>query len=176
MQQGAWCCFDEIHQIRIEVLSSLTQQILSIFSALAADSKTLAIGNKNITLVPTCGIFTTTQPSYNDNSNLPENLKSMFRTVSMIIPDYKLIAETILFGKGFKDAHNLANKVCVFFSFCKQLLSKQNYYEFGLRGLIELIKYAEKYKQENLETSDDEVCLFLTIKSYYILIIQFILC
>lgn len=157
VQQGAWGCFDEIHRIKIEVLSSITQQIWSIFSALATDSKTLVIESNCVTLVPTCGIFITTRPSYDDNSNLPDNFKSMFRTVSMIVPDSKLIAETILFGEGFKNAKNLANKIFTLFSLCKQLLNKQNNCEYGLRSLIELIKYAGKYKRENSGVPDDEV-------------------
>lgn len=81
----------------------------------------------------------------------------MFRTVSMVVPDIKLIAETILFGEGFKNSKNLANKIFTLFSLCKQLLNKQNNCEYGLRSLIELIKYAGKYKRENSEIPDDEV-------------------
>lgn len=157
IQQGAWGCFDEIHRMKIEVLSSITQQMLSIFAALAADSKTLVIENSTVALVPTCGIFITTCPNRDDDSNLPDNLMTMFRTVSMIIPDNKLIAETVLYGKGFKDARNLSNKINVLFSLCNQLLGKRDHYDFGLRSLIELISYADKYKRKNSEMSDDEV-------------------
>lgn len=87
----------------------------------------------------------------------------MFRTVSMIVPDSKLIAETILFGEGFKDTKNLANKILNLFSLCKQLFSTQNYHDYGLRSLIELIKCAGKYKRKNLKTSDDEVSIFYFI-------------
>lgn len=134
---------------------------MSIFSALAADLRSLVIENKNIILVPTCRIFITTYPGYEDNTNLPDNFKSMFRTVSMIVPDSKLIAETILFGEGFKNTKNLANKIIVLFSLCKQLLSIQNYNDYGLRSLIELIKYAGNCKRENLKIPDDEVPIYL---------------
>lgn len=134
--------------------------MLSIFSALAADLKSLVIENRNITLVPTCRIFITTHPGYEDNTNLPDNFKSMFRTISMIVPDSKLIAETILFGEGFKDTKNLANKIFILFSLCKQLLSTQNYYDYGLRSLTELIKYAGNCKRQNAKTPDDEVSIY----------------
>lgn len=117
----------------------------------------MVIEKRNITLVTTCGIFITTHSSFENSSNLPENFKSMFRTVSMIVPDNKLIAESILFGEGFKDPRNLANKIIILFSLCKQLLSKHNFYEYGLRSLIELIKYAGKCKRENSKITDDEV-------------------
>lgn len=157
VQQGAWCCFSQINQIKIEVLSSMTQQILSIFTALAANLKTLTIENKNIALVPTCSIFITTSSSYKDNTKLPDNFKSMFRTTSMIVPDSKLIIETILFVEGFKNAKNLANKLFVLLSLFKQLFNKYYYYEYGLQSLIALIKYAGKYKRENASIPEDEV-------------------
>ncbi|VVC43185.1 Dynein heavy chain, domain-2,Dynein heavy chain domain,Dynein heavy chain, domain-1,Dynein heavy chain, P- [Cinara cedri] len=159
VQQGAWACFDNIHRLKIEVLSSITQQILSILSALATNLKTLVIDKRNITLIPTCGIFITTSSCYEDRLNLPQNLKSMFRTVSMIVPDNKLIAETMLFGEGFKDPRNVTNKIILLFSLCKQLLDKHNFYEYGLGSLIKLIKYAGKCKRENLKITDDEIIL-----------------
>lgn len=170
MQQGAWGCFDEIQRIKIEVLSSITQQISSILSALAADLKTLVIENKNVTLVPSCGIFMTTCPGYENNSDLPDNFKSMFRTMSMIVPDTRLIAETILFSEGFKDAKILANKIFVLYSLCKQIQNKQNYCEYGLRSLIGLIKYAGKYKRANTEVPDNEVYFVLRAAISYIIL------
>lgn len=161
MQQGAWGCFDEIQRIKIDVLSSVTQQISSIFSALAADRKTLVIENRDVTLVPTCGIFITTCPGHENHSCLPDNFKSMFRTVSVIVPDSRIIAETILFSEGFKDAKVLGNKIFVLYSLCKQMLNKQNYCEYGLRSLIALIKYAGNYKRTNTEVPDNEVCFIL---------------
>jgi dynein heavy chain len=170
VQQGAWGCFDEIQRIKIEVLSSITQQISTIFSALAADLKTLVIENRIVTLVPTCGIFTTTFPNHENYSYLPDNFKSMFRSVSMIVPDSKLIAETILFSEGFKDAKTLGNKIFVLYSLCKQMLNKQNYYEYGLRSLIRLIKYAGNYKRTNAEVPDNEVYITSCVYNNIILI------
>jgi len=157
VQQGAWGCFDEIQRIKIEVLSSITQQISSIFSALAADLKTLVIENRNVALVSSCGIFITTFPTNGYNKHLPDNFKSMFRTVSLIVPDSKLIVETILFSEGFKDAKTLGNKIFVLYSLSKQILNKQNHCEYGLRSLIGLIKYAGNYKRTNTEVPDNEV-------------------
>jgi len=167
VQQGAWGCFDEIQRIKIEVLSSITQQISSIFSALAADLKTLVIDNRNVALVSSCGIFITTCPTNEYNKNLPDNFKSMFRTVSMIVPDSKLIAEIMLFSEGFKDAKTLGNKLYVVYSLFKQIVSKQNYCEYGLRSLIGLIKYAGNYKRTNTEVPDNEVYFILRTAILY---------
>lgn len=96
-------------------------------------------------------------PGYAGRTELPDNLKSMFRAISMMVPDSKLIAEVTLSAEGFKDTKSLANKVFVLFLLCQQQLSKQSHYEFGLRGLVTLLRYAGKYRRQNLTMADDEV-------------------
>ncbi|XP_026819508.1 dynein heavy chain 2, axonemal-like [Rhopalosiphum maidis] len=158
-QQGAWGCFDEFNRINIEVLSVVAQQILSIYSALASQKHKFVFEGTPIRLIRTCGIFITMNPGYAGRTELPDNLKSMFRAISMMVPDSKLIAEIMLFGEGFRETRVLANKVYILFVLCKQKLSKQDHYEFGLRGLVSLIRYAGQCRRQNPSMIDDEVLL-----------------
>ncbi|KAK3546101.1 hypothetical protein QTP70_022875 [Hemibagrus guttatus] len=165
-QTGAWGCFDEFNRINIEVLSVVAQQILLILSALSAGATNFVFEDKEIRLVWSCGIFITMNPGYAGRTELPDNLKSMFRPISMVVPDSTLIAEITLFGEGFNNckivclvAKVLAKKVFTLYSLAMQQLSKQDHYDFGLRALTSLLRYAGKKRRACPDVADEEILL-----------------
>ncbi|XP_068440309.1 dynein axonemal heavy chain 2 [Clinocottus analis] len=158
-QTGAWGCFDEFNRINIEVLSVVAQQILSILSALSAGLTRFHFEGQDINLVPSCGIFITMNPGYAGRTELPDNLKSMFRPISMVVPDSTLIAEIILFGEGFNNCKLLAKKVFTLYSLAVQQLSKQDHYDFGLRSLTSMLRYAGTKRRSCPNIPDEEILL-----------------
>lgn len=162
-QTGAWGCFDEFNRINIEVLSVVAQQITSILTALAQKKKTFIFEGAEINLLPTIGLFITMNPGYAGRTELPDNLKSMFRPISMMVPDNIIIAENLLFSDGFKMAKLLAKKVFTLYELAKQQLSKQSHYDFGLRSMVALLRYAGR-KRRQFSTENEERIVYLAMK------------
>ncbi len=72
-------------------------------------------------------MFVTMNPGYAGRTELPENLKSLFRPCAMIVPDSDLVCEIMLVAEGFLEARTLARKlVTLYYSLCCRLLSKQD--------------------------------------------------
>ena len=74
------------------MLSAVSQQILIIQFGLREKSSKIFLMQKDVLLNNQMGIFVTMNPGYAGRSNLPENLKQLFRQMAMVKPDRELIA------------------------------------------------------------------------------------
>ncbi|XP_072167681.1 dynein beta chain, ciliary [Diadema setosum] len=158
-QTGAWGCFDEFNRISVEVLSVVAVQVKSVQDAIRDKKERFNFLGEEISLIPSVGIFITMNPGYAGRTELPENLKALFRPCAMVVPDFELICEIMLVAEGFLEARLLARKFITLYTLCKELLSKQDHYDWGLRAIKSVLVVAGSLKRGDPQRPEDQVLM-----------------
>uniref|UniRef100_A0A2K5MWZ2 Dynein axonemal heavy chain 17 n=1 Tax=Cercocebus atys TaxID=9531 RepID=A0A2K5MWZ2_CERAT len=146
-QTGAWGCFDEFNRISVEVLSVIAVQVKSPACGLG----------RSLGLFPLSGIFITMNPGYAGRTEL--HAADLPRPCAMVVPDFELICEIMLVAEGFLEARLLARKFITLYTLCKELLSKQDHYDWGLRAIKSVLVVAGSLKRGDPSRAEDQVLM-----------------
>ncbi|POM71269.1 Dynein heavy chain, partial [Phytophthora palmivora] len=146
IQAGTWVCLDEFNRIDIEVLSVVGQQMSVLRNVRLMGSSEVLLDGKCVPLRDH-HVIITMNPGYVGRTELPDNLKVSFRPVAMMVPDYALIAEILLFAEGFLLAKPLSIKVTKLYKLCSEQLSQQPHYDFGMRAVRTVLTMAGSLKR-----------------------------
>ncbi len=93
-------CRLALHPVQAQLLQQAQNGIrqMSLIHIVDVDA------GKEIALDERSGIFITMNPGYAGRTELPDNLKALFRPVTMVVPDLEQICEIMLFSEGFDTA------------------------------------------------------------------------
>lgn len=164
VQSGVWLCLDEFNRIRLDVLSVVSSQLFEIHSAQKVKAVQFTFQGNELRSAP-CGIFVTMNPGYYGRTELPDNLKSLFRPVAVCRPDVAMIAESILVSEGFVDAVQLAPRLVCFFELCRETLAGSTQADFGMRALRATLQFAGTLLRTSSQTASEIESLVVACKS-----------
>jgi dynein heavy chain len=165
-QSGLWGCFDEFNRISLATLSVVAAQVESITSAKKLKLKNFMFPNEErpIRLVSSCAYFITMNPGYAGRQELPENLKVLFRGVTMMLPNRQVIMMVKLASVGYSSYQPLSKKFNVLYKLCEEQLSKQRHYDFGLRNILSVLRTAGNSKRAEAVGCNEEMIMARTLR------------
>jgi dynein heavy chain len=137
----------------------LLSQVKSIQDAIKEKKELFDFMGEEIPMAPSIGYFITMNPGYAGRAELPENLKVLFRPCAMCVPDLRLICEIMLVAEGFLEARPLSRKFITLYRLCKELLSKQDHYDWGLRAIKSVLVVAGSLKRSDRERPEEQVLM-----------------
>ena len=165
-QSGLWGCFDEFNRISLPTLSVVASQVESITAAKKQKLKNFMFPNEErpIRLVSSCAYFITMNPGYAGRQELPENLKVLFRGVTMMLPNRQVIMMVKLASVGYSTYQPLSKKFNVLYKLCEEQLSKQRHYDFGLRNILSVLRTAGNSKRAEPPGVEEEMIMARTLR------------
>jgi dynein heavy chain len=163
---GLWGCFDEFNRIELEVLSVVAMQVETINGAKKQNANHFMFPNEPapIKLEPAVNYYITMNPGYAGRQALPENLKVLFRGVTMMVPNREIIMKVKLASVGYASMDILGKKFCILYALCEQQLSKMRHYDFGLRNILSVLRTSGAVKRSEPPDADEEMLFMRTVR------------
>ncbi|KAL6447918.1 hypothetical protein ACFW04_000175 [Cataglyphis niger] len=155
---GAWVCFESFNRLKLELLSAIAQNLTQIKQAVSSNFRKINFEGCNLNLNVSGHICVNVDSAQSGYTDLPDNLKVLFRSVSMTTPDIGRIAEVELFAGGFLHAKKLAVKLVISYKLLSEHLGEKCHYNFSVSSLKTVIATAIDMKQ-NVPDKDEHTLL-----------------
>jgi dynein heavy chain, axonemal len=108
---GSWVLFDELNRMETGMMNFITQIVSQIQNAVRSHISYIMVEDQKAMIDTEAAIFVTLNPGYKGRQELPHSLKSLFRPLSMVVPNLELITEIMLSRSGFYQAYDLSKKM-----------------------------------------------------------------
>ncbi|XP_069461306.1 uncharacterized protein [Ambystoma mexicanum] len=154
---GCWSCFDDFHLLTPNAVSVFMYGAQTIYDALKAKHPMSTLLNgQEIAVDKNCNLFLTVHwhPGF---EQLPSNVRSLFRTVSLCVPDHTILLKGKLTSLGFKSPKALARRLQLIADLVKEQLPEKCHHHFSFQSFLGVLHRAsqkrESEKANNAQTN-----------------------
>ncbi|CCE61379.1 hypothetical protein TPHA_0A03000 [Tetrapisispora phaffii CBS 4417] len=151
-QLGVWCCFDEFNRLPKAILSAVASYLEAIQFSLTRSLNSVQLRQSSFKLHKDSRFIVTLNPTYEGRSELPTNLKKLFRSFSMSHADLYTISSVYLEMMGYPDWSDLSKTLSNLMLELDKQCTKQLHYDFGLRCLKTILRNAQILKKKDVHS------------------------
>ena len=157
-QSGAWGLFENFDKMPARLMCYSACLIKSVLSAVRGGQMADFEGTQ-ITPTSECGLFISLGGHMDSGRDLPHELRSLMRPVSVFPPDFTALAQMLLMARGFNDSVDLAKKVCSHLQMCSNMLAtaESNHLWWSAATLHCLIRAAGEHKMVATDAEEDRI-------------------
>ncbi|OAD53307.1 Dynein heavy chain 7, axonemal [Eufriesea mexicana] len=159
---GAWLCFKNFNALQIHLLSRITQTFNCIFQIIITNLKIAMFEGSSLKVRKAGHICIITKLGQLKRSNLPDNLKILFRTVSMIIPDMNKIVEVEFSAAGMSNPKLLTSKLITLYKMLSEQLWCKSCSIFNLYSIKAIVRITI-YLKRNFPNENEIVLLLRSL-------------
>ncbi|XP_026667107.1 dynein heavy chain 12, axonemal-like [Ceratina calcarata] len=144
---GTWLCFENFDELPSDLLSRITEGLTTTFQAIARKLGRVTLEGVSLKINPTGHISIVTKLDPFRCSNIPDNLKVLFRTTSMIMPDTRRIVEVEISAGGVINSKLLASKLITLYEILSDQLwceSCNNFNMYSIKAIIRSMIYLKR--------------------------------
>lgn len=142
-EEGCWGLLDEFHRVNAECLSVMVFEIQAVLLSLRGGLATCTLEDgKEVIVQPNFSVFLTISTNGGATFELPPEMRAMFRSVAVVMPDTSIILRAYCAGQGFKSPKILADRLKLVGDICKEQLSGKSHHNFSLSSLVGVIQHA----------------------------------
>ncbi|XP_022081686.1 dynein gamma chain, flagellar outer arm-like [Acanthaster planci] len=140
---GCWGCFDEFQLLQTGAIAMVLDHVHAIMAAVRSRSKHCILGDgEEVTLKSGISLFITVNNETAPPEGIPVDIKLLFRTVALVMPDFSLILKARCAAYGFRSPRMLADRLKMVAQQCKEQLTPDEHPVFNIKNMISVLLHA----------------------------------
>ena len=161
---GCWAVLEDFNRSSSDIMSYMSVFIDKLRQCNLAEKENITLDDGNaIPVEQGYFIMKTAHTSYMGRNKIPESLKVLFRSITLVKPNLEMIIKLTLIAYGFRDYAKMSNQLVNFVALFKSQFREKKQYQLGLRRIEIILEIARCYIKEE-ENLLEEIAIINAIK------------